>query len=65
MALFATRRKGNHENLAIPFVGDLGKIKDISGAVEVDAIDGSIVSMVESYWFHQVLRLTSDDNVMR
>ena len=46
-------------------MGGLGKCREMSEVVELDAIDGSLVSVVEPYWLCQFWRLTSDDNVTR
>ena len=51
--------------MAAPTVGGLDKCRDMSRVVEVDVVDGSMVSIVDPYWFRQVWRLTLDDNVIR
>ena len=52
VALFETRCIGNHGTLAATSMGGLSKWRDMSELVEVDDVDGSVVSMVELYWLH-------------
>ena len=65
VGFFVAQRKGNYETLAALYVGGIEKCKDISRAIEADVVEGLIAYVVESYWFHRVCNLTSDDNVIR
>ena len=51
--------------LVVPSMEGLGKCKDISRVVEVDSMEGLMVSVVQPYWLHRVCKLKSDDNVIR
>ena len=60
-----TRCKGNQVNFEVPFLEGLKKCKDISITVEVDVVELLMVYVVDPYWFCQVCKLTSNDNVIR
>ena len=63
--MFTLRCKGNLWTLEVLSVGGIGNCKDIEKVAEVDVVEGLIVSVVEVCLFHQVFKLTLDDNAIR
>ena len=57
--LLVIHRIGNRGTLVVPSMEGVGNWRRILEVLEVDFTNGSMVSMVDTYWLRRVWRLTS------